>query len=1094
MVIQNTPYITVSHVQNMMAFTSSWHLSRIKSPNNDDEITFSYTNESQSYMTSHAVDVVDKNLDVYTDSRHRNSQNEFVTKVYLGTLSVNMGSNILVDEPGEYTVKLGTNQQYNVGYRFMPQNVILTTSYASISAKRLVSIVTAVGHRADFLANSDRYDLLGSKRLDNIEIFNNENTLVKSTVFDYDFTVSDVPTDVLADNLSYWYWFDTDQSIAKVTEYGHIPGTSANTVYNANWYQKWKQMVEGDYWRMFLRKITDSYGTNRDIETYRFNYNFGNLTSNGEFDNVLPRRLAYQQDLWGYYNDNATGHRLPKLNYSTWWGETYGSGLIAQNLETFGSTNTTLPFIQTYQLDGNGRPITSDLLFESNRNPHFPKTQAGVLTEVIFPTGAKRSFTYELNKDISGVNVGGLRIKFIDNYADVKMPIFERTEFQYQNGYRATPTFVSKEIWDNDRINKDDIRKTTTLSSESMNFIHLTKGGPIGYGKVIESRSGQGSTHYTFKTPNSIQNISTTKKTVDNALCNICPSYAPQTEMDHFRGLLEQVEVKDSQGKNLQKTIFNYTLNPQGFTPSVTFGMKPFVRFQLNNLVNPIESRLQFGEFYGYRHDWVSLTSKTEEIYDQSDPGNDQKKLITVSEYHYLPAGQVSVASDLLPRKIYQTLPGGDKQVQEFKYPMDYTVSSGATDVAARGIFYLKDKKIENAVVENISYLEKTDGSKNILSGNLLQFREFPASSGKIYPWQVFRLKPGTGSLLTSFPWSTINSDIFTFNSAGYKLIRSFTSYDASGNALNQISEDGVKSDYVWGHNSSLLTQATTNAGMHEHRMGYTHTPLVGVIKITDPNLRDTKFNYDGFSRLNLIRDHNDQIETRYRYNYKDEALKRPDFTYTQINNQMFRFDCIRGVEPGSKLSWDLGNGNVVEDAPASLMYSYPSVGQFTVTLCITYPDNPTATVSKQLVILPPVNIQFATPVTGVNYTVCGTANVTVVASATGSGPYTFQWEHNYSAWGTVAYEPIGNGSTTLTYNNQIGVQSSSRIIRCKITDTQGFSRYSNNVNISYYCSGQPGPTDCGPGCYWDPIAGNCNCQSTCGDGCFWSGFECVCY
>lgn len=1089
----NTPL----YVKNFLPFTSSWYLTNISTPNGDDSMNFSYTNEDIKYMTSHTVDVKQDNLDIYQD----NLQSQPEIRKYYGTFLRPTSGSTFVDEKGTTNTARPENPIGQVVIPFLPQNIIISTAFNTISGKRLSQISSAVGDKIDFVSNSLRYDLYGGSRLDRMDVTNRENKLVKSVRFDYEYTLGKpLNEDLRYDQFQYWFpVINTSNQISwfPITEWGldalprTPPPTGQQAIYSQDWFDNWTQMMDADYWRMFLGKITESYGTNRDVDIYKFSYNY---------DQILPRRLSYSQDDWGYFNSNSVGHTIPKMMYQTWWGQNFGGSQWVDSNSTLlagGSTNLAISFRQTnFWNQSENVPYDPDLnLNGADRAPDLIRAQAGILKEVIFPTGGKKKFTFELNKTVTNATVGGLRLLYSDDYPDKNVNQFERTQYEYFNGQTAYTTYTYNEVWDVDPFDISSIRNGLTMSSAPLNYTPFTKGGVVGYARAEEKRTGQGKKIYYFKNPTSNPNISGEVRNFSNSICAACPNYAPTTEFDHIRGILDKIEVMNESGKLLSRSTNTYEINPSGFTPKVTYALKSGVKPQFNS-GNPLDDRKQYAAFYGYRYDFVSQKSQQIETYDQSDPGNEEKKITSTTEFSFIRPGQSTVVADLLPRKTTTTLPNGDKLVSEVKYPTDYTVTSTATDIPARGILKLQEKKIDNVPVESISYLERLDGAnliREMSGGSLIRFKEFPASSNKVYPWEVYKLKSGIGKLLSSHTWSNIISNTFSFNVGGYKLIRSIADYDVFGNPLIQIAENGVATNYVWGNNSSLLSSSTVNIGTFQHQSNYLHTPLVGVAKISDPNSQETKFTYDGFNRLTLVKDQEDNIQTRYRYNFKNESENRPDFNYTQVFNEQFQFNCTRGTEPGCQLIWDFGNGVVKENGLPTENHSYPVGGHYTVKLSVVYPENPTATVSKTLVLLPAASAQFTAPVAGTVYTVCGAPNASISLSTTG-GPYFYQWEYNYSGSGSGSYLPIGTNAPTLSFN-LTGVQASSSSIRCKITDPQsGSSRYSNTITIFYYCQGQPGPSDCPSGWQWNSQLGRCEPpQGFCNEGCFWNGRECVC-
>ena len=108
--------------------------------------------------------------------------------------------------------------------------------------------------------------------------------------------------------------------------------------------------------RLYLTQL-NFYESNTFDKKYHFNYN----------DPLeLPKRLSYQQDMYGYYNGKG------------------GESLIA------GFFNTAFPPSPAYQ--------PSILASFGDRRPDFLYARKGTLQEVVYPTGGKTTFEYECPK------------------------------------------------------------------------------------------------------------------------------------------------------------------------------------------------------------------------------------------------------------------------------------------------------------------------------------------------------------------------------------------------------------------------------------------------------------------------------------------------------------------------------------------------------------------------------------------------------------------------------------------------------------------------------------------------------------------------
>ena len=153
------------------------------------------------------------------------------------------------------------------------------------------------------------------------------------------------------------------------------------------------------------------------------------------------------------------------------------------------------------------------------------------------------------------------------------------------------------------------------------------------------------------------------------------------------------------------------------------------------------------------------------------------------------------------------------------------------------------------------------------------------------------------------------------FGSNSYYACVSFDKYDLTGNVLQSTdSLSTMPTTYLWGYNNRYLIAEIKNATYSDvcKKIGggieatgktrldtiankqepsstdfsdinilrtqlpnamvttYTYKPLVGVTTIIDPSYRKVTYEYDPFSRLQFIKDHNEKIVERYDYRYKN--------------------------------------------------------------------------------------------------------------------------------------------------------------------------------------------------------------------------------
>jgi hypothetical protein len=155
-------------------------------------------------------------------------------------------------------------------------------------------------------------------------------------------------------------------------------------------------------------------------------------------------------------------------------------------------------------------------------------------------------------------------------------------------------------------------------------------------------------------------------------------------------------------------------------------------------------------------------------------------------------------------------------------------------------------------------------------------------------PLNVTLIKPAT--LQSSILGNTLETDL------------TYDQYDNRGNPLQFTAKDGVVTSFLWGYNkqypvakvtgktyndamsqsgivSSVLDNPANEATLRQeldklrtnavaYATTYTHKSLIGITSETDIRGRTTYYEFDKLNRLNLVRDHDNNIVKKFCYNY----------------------------------------------------------------------------------------------------------------------------------------------------------------------------------------------------------------------------------
>jgi len=754
----------------------------------------------------------------------------------------------------------------------------------------------------------------------------------------------------------------------------------------------------------------------------------------------LPSRKTIKYDHWGYYNNN-----------------TYSSAI---------------PQSKTY--NGPGGPVTFG---GADKSPYEQRTQANILTKIVNSAGGSQELYYQLNAyDLNGTvtPTGGIRVyKIIENDGTNINPPVEKN---YKYVKTSDPSKSSGQIY---RKNTYDYlisnQQYCQPGGGTYSYQHVVSystslidifdigGMHVGYSEVQIEYSNGGKEQLFF---NNFSDHPDDPVTFLNDPDPDGPPFISKGDRSYERGLLKEQVFLNSLGKKVKRVLSNYDYYLASSLEA------PGGRIMLLYTDGTASFTARRGT-YKITHRGVRLLETIQETYDQLD---DTKYVSSRSTFDYN-----SIYTNAIKNEI-NYLNDGLELKKLYKYPMDYFSSQPQyADVKADGIYELGKAHII-APIETVTYLKNTiSNGYEVIGANVLTFQRDVKPAGTMdvtRPEGIYKLN--LTSPQATFNQSTIDvsgsTGTFNFGSGNsYKKIHTFSSFDDYSNLLAETLESGIDLQYVWSNNSSLVVSITKSPGTFQHVSNYSYRHLVGLQSATDPNTRNTNYEYDTNNRLKLIRDHDSNILSKFKYNYAGSLYNAVDFSYYMNEDNSYQFNLSGGAEPGSQYLWDFGNGTVRENGTSQNM-SYAASGTYNVKLAATNPEYPTTSSQHSVTVLPAVTAT----ITGYDYTIniCGGPGKTSqVINASVSGSYDYQWQYRRSGYETT-WHGTGSNSASITYA-VTGVNGSSNEIRCRITDANGNTKYSNLVYISYYCqysdgTSPPGPSTCPAGYTWNAALGDC--------------------
>lgn len=577
------------------------------------------------------------------------------------------------------------------------------------------------------------------------------------------------------------------------------------------------------------------------------------------------------------------------------------------------------------------------------RQPSFTWCSNETLLEIIYPTGGKTKFEYEVNKygkclidsrqyasPLSG-EAGGLRVKRILNID----PLGKTSSREYYYVYNYTNTATISSLPSSgvlDKIPRYNYSVNTgsgnlsIYSSNSIVPLSSNSGLFISYSEVVEKY--QDGSYRVFNFTNHDNGY------IDHSPVNNTTPYelgVPYRSTDFERGkpvfeklyssnntLVQMTEntymrinpAADSNfSRALRKEFGGYCISLIVSNPDDSYKILSSVGFQVPEYCGTVINPLSFypgyttGTAYGhYAYKFVMEKTRTT-IYPLNSADN--IPLIRETIFQYDAWGNIIRTTDVDSK--------GAAIHKNIKYPHHFPGTAIYDSMVNRSMTGIP---VETDRYNGTTFLESEKTEFDFFNSSIL-----------IKP-KYIRKKTGTNPVYT---------------------IARFNIYDQNGNIREVESGDGIKTAYVWSHfNSKLVDMAVgvTDAAVQslinpaiianpwgEQQLSdeidkvrnlstayvttYLYDPNTGLNlkKIKDPNGKTLYYEYDHLGRLLVARDNDQKILKKYEYRYQQE------FTYPYRNTvQSAVFQSTITCPPG------YAAGGVLYTVPADKYGSFISI------------------------------------------------------------------------------------------------------------------------------------------------------------------------
>lgn len=642
--------------------------------------------------------------------------------------------------------------------------------------------------------------------------------------------------------------------------------------------------ITGTPYRLEKIKIFDS----NDMVKKEFKFNLSNNPSSNGRDVLNSVEIkdvdgdVSQKYQFGYYNANAVSDFDPRTDHWGYYNGTINPVNIGQiSIPTVNVTATTVDLVYP--------PTVDFVVGTAIKDPYLSDAKNAVLERIIFPTGGKTEFTYELNQYMDAnnqlIDAGGLRIAEIAEY-DTQSHLASRRLFKYGEGgngagyIKHIPVIddylklTQKTYFATDTLNLllFTTRQIKTWYNKSKVDLFHTGGAPVVYPEVTEytytidpitylPKFEVGKTVYKYN----VQPMIGRSINYDRLL-----EFEYKNDNWMFGELLEKTDYKSTSSgfTEVEKTEYTYDLRTY---PSLgVYVGKMAVKGSIDGDPNLFPSHyrsfiqissMNYTDVPGFKYKESEKTT----IYNAGSA-----PVITEKRYQYN-------SNHIWATSVKEIASNKDTLTTFYNYAQD--LSNGV----------LIGKNMLSALVYDWSQLSSPVG-KFVIGGNKA---DYILQSGVAVVDKTFQLELTEPLALSSFN-GVIDSHfkehtLFKYSEKGrlveYKQINGPVSSIIWGykntkpvayiiNASYDVAKQHVNESYLNQLNLSSTQMNTETQKLRTNLIDaqvttYSYRPLVGMETQTDPKGVISTYEYDSSLRLKAIKDQNGKVVKSFDYHFR---------------------------------------------------------------------------------------------------------------------------------------------------------------------------------------------------------------------------------